>query len=301
MKTIDTLVQDIETMLDSLNQGQDIPVSEEAVTKLGEDMALVIREAFTSRGNGPRPKDRIAPTELGESCQRKLWYSRQPTSVKEKLAPHTYVKFLYGHILEALVLFLARQAGHTVEREQEQVEMQKDGLSIRGRLDAIIDGVCVDVKSSSSFGFKKFQEGFPHTDDKFGYHHQLSAYQAATLHNEAGFLAINKETGKLLYSPVRQSLDDAVTIVHDQVKFLAPALKSETIPEFQEEFAAVPHGKKNFKLGTKCSYCAYKYTCWKEANGGAGLKGYAYSNGPVWLTEVNEEPKVPQLKENEDE
>jgi hypothetical protein len=300
-KHIDDLVKDIDTMLDSLNQGQDIPVSEEAVKQLGIDMAEVIKDAFTSRGNGPRPKDRIAPTELGETCQRKLWYSRQPSQLKEKMVPHTYIKFLYGHLLECLVLFLARQAGHTVEREQEVIETQKQGVTIRGRIDAVIDGVCVDVKSASKFGFKKFQEGVTEDQDTFGYLSQIAAYQTATLNPKSAFLAINKESGKLCLSPVDKTLGEATQHVEQKVKFLAPALTADTEPEFQQEHAAVPHGKKNYRLSVKCSYCHFKHTCWKDSNDGQGLKGYIYSNGPVWLTQVNEEPRVPMITDKEKE
>ena len=41
-----------------------------------------------------------------------------------------------------------------------------------------------------------------------------------------------------------------------------------------------------------CAYCEYKAHCWKDANGGRGLRKFIYSNGPVYLTEVNKTPKV---------
>jgi len=60
----------------------------------------------------------------------------------------------------------------------------------------------------------------------------------------------------------------------------------------------VPEGKSgNMKLGVNCSYCPHKVTCWDDANNGDGLRLFLYSNGPMWLTEVQKEPKVQEIIE----
>jgi hypothetical protein len=51
------------------------------------------------------------------------------------------------------------------------------------------------------------------------------------------------------------------------------------------------------KLGINCSYCPFKEDCWKDANGGMGLRKFIYYNGPVWLTHVEREPKVEEIHE----
>ena len=43
-------------------------------------------------------------------------------------------------------------------------------------MDCKIDGVLTDVKSTSSFGFKKFKEATLAFDDPFGYIDQIKAY-----------------------------------------------------------------------------------------------------------------------------
>ena len=79
----------------------------------------------------------------------------------ETISPSTRVKFLYGDILESLVLQLARDAGHEVSDEQKSVEWKHDssGYSVRGRIDAVIDGVVVDVKSVTKMSERKFHDG----------------------------------------------------------------------------------------------------------------------------------------------
>ena len=79
---------------------------------------------------------------------RQIWYMANSQGGPQELNAKTYFKFLYGDIIELLVLFLAKEAGHKVEREQEEIEV--DG--VLGHIDAIIDGVVVDVKSASPYG-----------------------------------------------------------------------------------------------------------------------------------------------------
>ena len=51
------------------------------------------------------------------------------------------------------MLLFARMAGHDVTEEQKELEL--DG--VKGHKDATIDGWVCDIKSASSFGFKKFK------------------------------------------------------------------------------------------------------------------------------------------------
>ena len=47
-------------------------------------------------------------------------------------------------------------------------------------MDCKIDGIVTDVKSASSFGFKKFKDGqLGLVDDPFGYIDQIKAYAHA--------------------------------------------------------------------------------------------------------------------------
>jgi len=45
-------------------------------------------------------------------------------------------------------------------------------------------------------------------------------------------------------------------------------------------------------LDVGCSYCNHKFDCWKDANNGRGLRIFQYSRKRVYLTEVNNQPKV---------
>ena len=57
-----------------------------------------------------------------------------------------------------------------------------------------------------------------------------------------------------------------------------------------------PLGKSgNMTLCTECKYCSHKLHCWTDANGGKGLRAFMYANGPVFLTDVKNLPKVPEV------
>jgi hypothetical protein len=74
---------------------------------------------------------------------------------------------------------------------------------------------------------------------------------------------------------------------------LRSIVTNNTKPPF-ERLATVTEGA-NQKLGMECSYCSYKQECWKESNGGKGLRAYQYAGKITWLTQVNKVPKVPEI------
>ena len=73
---------------------------------------------------------------------RQVWYQSRDIT-KEKLPAWAKIKFTYGHILEELLLLLAKTAGHEVKNEQKELEIE----GVMGHQDCEIDGVVVDCKS----------------------------------------------------------------------------------------------------------------------------------------------------------
>tara|TARA_R100001198_G_scaffold94376_1_gene77471 strand:- start:1311 stop:2003 length:693 start_codon:yes stop_codon:yes gene_type:complete len=217
---------------------------------------------------------------------RQLWYELYKPELREHMPAHARIKFLYGHMLEALLLLLAKTAGHSVTDEQKILDL--DGVV--GHQDAVIDGVVIDVKSASQFGFRKFRENdLTSETDAFGYLHQIAAYSQANKNDKVGFLAIDKQSGALaLCRPHKSDIPNA----RERIKHLRKVLKDKNKPPprcYDEE----PDGTSgNMKLSVGCSYCAYKVDCWSDANDGQGLRKFIYSKGPRWLTKVVIEPNV---------
>ena len=279
-KTINTLVKDIYDLFDK----DDWTPDETNVTEFGQRLAKHI----ANRASETKGKPTLRLSNLGYP-DRKLWYSVNRAGEGESLPPEARIKFLFGDILEELLLFLAKEAGHTVTGAQDTVEVS----GVIGHRDAVIDGHLVDCKSASTYSFKKFEEHRlgESGNDPFGYLSQLGSYHSASSDVDpsvASFLVIDKTLGKITLDTYPRSDTDFSKVVDEKREILS-------LPEPPEEkcYPDEPEGKSgNRKLSVGCSYCPFKWSCWK------GLRGFAYSSGPVYLTEVTREPKVPEFSKD---
>ena len=282
--SLNTLVPDIYKHLEGLSDGTPLPLTEEEI-----DKTLVgMREALVSWAT-PRERDTnftVRMSNVGKPS-RQLWYEKRDPQGRGGIDGATQIKFLYGHLLEEVVLMLVRMAGHKVTDEQKEVTV--DGIV--GHMDCKINGEVVDVKTASRFAFNKFKDGRLVEDDPFGYLGQLAGYEAAEGTDNGGFLVLNKESGELcMYVP--DDIDKPN--IRTSISKLLPALELGTPPELC--YNPIPDGKKgNMKLPKGCSWCKYKYECYKDSNDGEGLRTFKYSNGLTHLTEVVVEPKVEEL------
>jgi len=273
MKSITTLVDDIYSVV----SGKLPNATSNAEISVNYD------KWFTPR-DSEREKNVLYFSEVGDPCPRRLWYKYNTPTIADKPDGKSLLKFFYGDMLEELVLKVAESAGHTVEKQQERVIYDiGNGWYVRGRIDAVIDNVVVDVKSVTKYSEEKFKNNL--VDDPFGYYQQLNGYAAALNNNTAGFLTIQKELGHVNYYPieVKKSLfahqaDSAVETVTSDI---------DSIPRLE----AVPQSKtsKNKKLCTSCSYCSFKKECWPE------MRTFLYSNGPEFLVEVVDVPRVMEV------
>ncbi len=253
--------------------------------EFGKALAEKVAERLKEDRSGPGT---LRMSNLGKP-DRQLWYTVHRADMGEELTPSTKIKFLFGDILELMCLFLAEEAGHEVTHKQEKVTV--DGIN--GSCDAVIDGVLVDVKSASKYAFEKFRKGTLQDDDPFGYMEQLSGYSAGLGGLAGAFLAIGKELGHLTLLQIPKENLDAINI-RARIGHLKGVVDSKEMPE--RCYDPVPMGESgNLKLGTNCSYCAFKKDCWKDANGGVGLRTFSYSGGPVHLVEVAKEPNVLEI------
>jgi hypothetical protein len=284
-RVLSTLPADIYNLLD---RGVKFTPTLDNINKMTTALAGHLTSALDIRDK-PRELGRMWFSDLGEKCDRKIWFKWHAPTM-EALPGHTQFKFLYGNILEEQVLFLAREAGHTVEREQERVEYKHhNGWTISGRIDAVIDGVLIDVKSTSSFGYRKFTtSGVTPDTDSFGYASQISGYNVFMGESyECGFIFIDKQNGHIGLVPIHPFPRERILADIDRVGIVTEELSATYVPR---GYTPEPEGKSgNEKLGVACSYCAYKRECWP------GLKGYAYSSGPVFLTKVVRPPNVQEI------
>lgn len=289
-KTTDNVVADIYALMESKDADPSVDVEAE-IEKFGESVKALMRTEFGRKKREDNRKLRLS--NIGRT-DRYLWNHFNGTE-GEELQPHTYVKFMYGHLIEEMLLFLTRMAGHSVTDEQKVCNVE----GIVGHMDCKIDGVVTDVKSASSFGFKKFKDGTLAYDDPFGYIDQIKAYAHSEGQTEFGWLAMDKANGHLTYlkydltdteAPVYEALKGDIV---DRVKHVKKLVEQPEPAEWC--YQPVPDGKSgNSKLSIGCSYCQFKDHCYPN------LRVFAYSYGPKYLVDVVKEPKVQEVMPDEE-
>ena len=282
MADLSTLVSDIYALLEGKLIGD-----KQVLEKFGTELGKVFSGRFTTR------EDRVPSLRMSNIGRplRQLWYELNGYK-GEELSGKTLLKFSYGDLTESLILVLAEAAGHTVESFQEEIGV--DG--IKGHIDAVVDGVLIDVKSCSAYSFQKFKTGslLEEGQDVFGYQAQLCGYAHAK-NLPAAWIAFDKQSGEICILELPRSKIDEYD-VRRRITEVRSGVSQETPPDrcYEDE----PDGKSgNRKLSVGCSYCGFKSECWKDSNEGAGLKVYAYSTGPRFLTTVAREPKTFQISE----
>lgn len=279
-KTIDTLVEDVNSLFDPES---DHEVNEEFLDGFCNNLKDIIR--LRLKASSRREGGSIRFSSLGKP-DRQIWMDSRPDpSAEEPMRAETFLKFLYGDVIEQLYLYLAKEAGHKVTNEQDEIEVN----GVLGHIDAIIDDVVVDLKSASSYGYTKFKEGTVEADDPFGYVAQLSGYaDVLTPGKEAAWWAVDKSSGEHCISKLKPTV-----IKHHKpeprIEHLKQVVESDTPPPLC--YDPVPDGKSgNMKLPVGCSYCKHKFRCHPD------VRLFLYSTGPRYLTTVVRQPDVPEVK-----
>jgi hypothetical protein len=279
LTSIHTLVPDILELLKTKNW-----MTPALAKELGDAVAQKIKEQF-EREQSPS----LRLSKMGPRCNKALWHSIHTPGEAEALPPWAHNKFSLGHFQEAYGLILCKAAGHRVEGEQHECEL--DG--IKGHIDAIVDGCILDFKSCSSRQYLKYKTGSVRLEgnDTFGFLFQLDGYVTACRDSplvdvkDKGYIfAMHKELGHVcLYehntraSSIKQRIAECKSVV---AASNPPPCTCET----------TPHGASgNIALGTRASYDDFKWCCFPN------LRCFLYADKPVYLTKVVRKPDVPEV------
>lgn len=237
---------------------------------------------------GEKPgKPTLRLSQMGPRCPCALWHSIHKPELAEVLPSYVIMKYSYGHVLEQMVIALAKAAGHSVVGEQDAVYV--DGIT--GHRDCVIDGCLVDVKSASSRSFEKFKDKTLAQSDTFGYLDQLDGYLVGsssdplvTVKDRGYLLAIDKTLGHMvLYEHILREPEIRARIAnYKAIVELASAPVCEC--------GTKPYGKSgNITLDTRASYNIFKHCCFPH------LRTFLYADGPAYLTHVARKPDVTEI------
>lgn len=248
--------------------------SSAAIKKFAINIANLLKDRLTEKER----VNTLRMSNIGKPV-RKIWYDfKYPKEVK--YSGSDKLKFLYGDIIEELVLFLIELAGYDVTDRQKEVDL--DG--VKGHIDGMVDGVLIDVKSASQFAFDKFKKHSLNDveEDAFGYIGQISGYAEALRKDIVYFIIVNKVTGEILVEPYGDlELIDAF----DKIQEIREALNKEE-PPAKLCYPVTVHDNGNEEINRNCFYCAHKTHCFEN------LQAYQYSNKVRYFSKVVKEPRV---------
>jgi hypothetical protein len=220
MKQIETLVKDIYDLFSLDPIKMDEKEVDKHIDTFGEMLKVHIKAFMYEE---PRTRGNLRLSAIGKP-DRQLWYDVNSKKSIEDISSSTRIKFLYGYILEELLLLCASIAGHKVTDQQKEVTVE----GVKGHQDSMIDDVLVDCKSASSYSFKKFKQNTLLEDDPFGYIAQISAYAEANQVNKAAFLVIDKSSGEICLTPVHQM---EMINAKERVKHLKGMVGNDHVPD----------------------------------------------------------------------
>jgi len=234
-------------------------------------------------------------------CQQQLSMQGK----KEVMEYNTFMRFIFGDMIEALAVSILRVSGADIIELQKSVELDLgENITIKGTLDLIMDdgsGPKVwDIKSASDFafnhkfgsfgGYEKIKE-----DDAFGYVMQGYLYSTAVGLPFGGWIVVNKASGEwtVCNAPEDQEADrkaymkEALT----RAKFLLGDKPFKRgFSDQMEIHKGEPTG--NRLMCTSCSFCGYKAECWPKAVYAPKATSKAQSRPAAWYTKLKNESVV---------
>lgn len=257
-------------------------ISSILASDMGANIASAIRTSLA-----PQERRGLRLSGLGPKCPCALWHSVNAPELAEPIPPYARIKYTYGHIIEHLIIGLAKAAGHEVMGEQDEVSV--DGIT--GHRDCVLDGCIVDIKSTSSRGFLKFRDKTLAQDDPFGYLDQLDGYLLGSIDDplvrikdRAYLLAVDKTLGHMVLYEHRLRARSITNRIRSYKELVGAATPPVCTCGVQ------PDGKSgNLKLDLQASYNVFKYVCCPH------IRTFLYASGPVYLTKVVRVPDVTEV------
>ena len=236
--------------------------TDEQAQEIGAEVAAAVIRQFGSGKS--RDEFTLRMSNVGRpTCQ--LWFDKnKPETALPK--PSTFVmNMMIGDIVEAVFKGLLKGAGVEYS-DTDTVTLEvgdKNGTTVRGSYDLVIDGAVDDVKSASPWSYQNKFDSFDSlsSGDSFGYVGQLAGYAQASGYKAGGWWVINKGTGEFKYVPA-EGMDQQQEL--DKIKKTVETVNDN---EFKRCFKAVPEtyrGKPsgNFVLNDGCKFCDYRFECW---------------------------------------
>jgi hypothetical protein len=202
------------------------------------------------------PKIRVRASELKE-CSRKVGFRLMgfPDQPVGENQPWWAVSASTGQNLHQLIDHALQYLGLT---KKSEFSVASPSGNLTGRVDHLLEGAVMDVKSVSTDTFKEGAWG-----DKIpGYIAQLSAYAAILGVPKGVVLLLDRGTGRLM--DFEWDIDAVFALsMLDRADFIVAAVKEREVLPAEEKIKN--GGKPTFGC---LSFCPFAQLCWKEETTG---------------------------------
>ncbi|SVC79093.1 uncharacterized protein METZ01_LOCUS331947, partial [marine metagenome] len=99
-----------------MSNDEALDMDDSLIDEVGESIKKAIKDWATPTARNARFTLRMS--NIGKPA-RQLWFENNYGKGDRDVPPHTFIKFLYGHVVEELMLMLVKMAGHKVTDEQK--------------------------------------------------------------------------------------------------------------------------------------------------------------------------------------
>lgn len=241
----------------------EVSMSEDTISTISEDVKEAMRKQFATARDKNRAF-RIRPSNLGRPlCQLQM------EKAGAKTADPSYnflLRMAVGDIIEAVLKGVIKEAGVEGFAGTEKVQVEIGDTVINGETDLSFNGEVDDIKSTSDYAYRnKFVSWETmKADDPFGYVGQLHLYAKAKGTKPGGIWAFNVAKGDIRRIECTDTPEETAVIlrgIEDKIKTInEDGPFKRCFSDEEERFSRVLTG--NRKLGSSCSWCKYRFTCW---------------------------------------
>jgi hypothetical protein len=234
--------------------------SDETVSQIGKDVMDAVKRQFGSGQS--RDKFRLRMSNIGRpSCQ--LWYDKNKPDIALPRSTTFVMNMMLGDIVEAVFKGLLKEAGVKYE-DADKVTLELPDAKIEGTYDIVIDGSVDDIKSASQWSYNNKFESYETLKqmDGFGYVAQLAGYAKASKKKAGGWWVVNKANGDFKYVPATGlDIDEEINYINKTVKKVNNNEFKRCFEPEMETFRGKETGNK--VLNKHCTFCSYRFDCWK--------------------------------------
>lgn len=278
----------IHQYMENATQGKST-MSESTIKQVGLDVMTALQKQF-GKGTG-RGDFRLRMSNVGRpTCQ--LWYEKNKPEVGVPLPTTFVMNMMLGDIVEAVFKGIMKEAGVKYE-DTDKVTLEVGGHSINGSYDIVVDDAVDDIKSASDWSYRNKFKDFAtlKAHDSFGYVGQLAGYAKASGLKPGGWWVVNKANGSFKYVPAKGiDMMEEMYHINKTVKTVNKNEFKRCFDSVEETFNGKPTGNK--VLGSECSWCSFRKTCWPKLKELPALKSRAKEPKIVSYVHIEKESKA---------